>query len=151
AKIYFNTEWSDGLPKEKQKADRLLIHGNVSGTTTIHINNLSKGEITRSKDSIPLNTRGLSLVQVSGKAEENSFKLANGYTTIGGLPYKYTLNAYGPTSNRGKANAEQSRLGEVSQESKENAPVTNTNHLVLGGVVVEIEQDIKGEPTSNRG
>ncbi|UJM33498.1 autotransporter outer membrane beta-barrel domain-containing protein [Bartonella henselae] len=151
AKIYFNTEWSDGLPKEKQKADRLLIHGNVSGTTTIHINNLSKNEETKEASAVPLNTRGVSFVQVFGKAEENSFKLANGYTTMGGLPYKYMLNAYGPTSNRGKANAEQSRLGEVSQESKENAPVTNTNHLVLGGVVVEIEQDIKGEPTSNRG
>ncbi|MDN0003361.1 autotransporter outer membrane beta-barrel domain-containing protein, partial [Bartonella henselae] len=107
AKIYFNTEWSDGLEKEQQKTDRLFVHGNVSGTTTLYFKNLSKNEETKEESAVPLNTRGLSLVQVSGKAEENSFKLANGYTTIGGLPYKYTLNAYGPTSNRGKANAEQ--------------------------------------------
>ncbi|WP_208433335.1 autotransporter outer membrane beta-barrel domain-containing protein, partial [Bartonella taylorii] len=103
AKIYFNTEWSDGVPTEQQKSDRLLIHGNVSGTTTIYINNLSKNESKKAKKSVPFNRRGLSLVQVSGKAEETSFKLANGYTTIDGLPYKYVLNAYGPTSSNGKA------------------------------------------------
>ncbi|WP_208433367.1 autotransporter outer membrane beta-barrel domain-containing protein, partial [Bartonella koehlerae] len=150
AKIYFNTEWSDGLQKEKQKTDRLLIHGNVSGTTTIYINNLSKDENAKEEYVVPLNMRGISLIQVSGKADENSFKLANGYTTIKGLPYKYTLNAYGPTSSHGKADSAQSHLEDISQESKENTPRTNTNHLVLGGMVVEIEQDIKGETTSNR-
>ncbi|KEC58940.1 autotransporter outer membrane beta-barrel domain-containing protein [Bartonella henselae] len=112
AKIYFNTEWSDGLEKEQQKTDRLFVHGNVSGTTTLYFKNLSKNEETKEESAVPLNTRGVSLVQVFGKAEENSFKLANGYTTMGGLPYKYMLNAYGPTSNRGKANAEQSLGGE---------------------------------------
>ncbi|CDO47353.1 inducible autotransporter C [Bartonella henselae] len=112
AKIYFNTEWSDGLEKEQQKTDRLFVHGNVSGTTTLYFKNLSKNEETKEESAVPLNTRGVSLVQVFGKAEENSFKLANGYTTMGGLPYKYTLNAYGPTSSRGKANAEQSLGGE---------------------------------------
>ncbi|KEC54403.1 hypothetical protein O9A_01405, partial [Bartonella koehlerae C-29] len=97
AKIYFNTEYIDGLPKEQQTTDRLLIHGDVSGTTTVHFRNLLKGKKTKEKNTGPVNTRGLSLVQVSGKADENSFKLANGYTTIKGLPYKYTLNAYGPT------------------------------------------------------
>ncbi|MDM9998849.1 autotransporter outer membrane beta-barrel domain-containing protein, partial [Bartonella henselae] len=112
AKIYFNTEWNNEVPKEQQKTDRLLIHGDVSGITTIHFRNLLKGKKTKEKNTGPVNTRGLSLVQVSGKAEENSFKLANGYTTIKGLPYKYTLNAYGPTSSRGKASIEQSFVGE---------------------------------------
>ncbi|WP_409360975.1 autotransporter outer membrane beta-barrel domain-containing protein [Bartonella heixiaziensis] len=112
AKIYFNTEWSDGLAKEQQKTDRVLVHGDISGTTTIHFNNLSKDEKSEAADSIPSNTRGLSLVQVFGKAEENSFKLAKGYITMDGLPYKYTLSAYGPTSSRGKANAQQSLLRE---------------------------------------
>ncbi|WP_375672563.1 autotransporter outer membrane beta-barrel domain-containing protein, partial [Bartonella sp. AA16SXTY] len=112
AKIYFNTEWSDGLEKEQQKTDRLFVHGNVSGTTTLYFKNLSKNEETKEESAVPLNARGVSLVQVFGKAEESSFKLANGYTTMGGLPYKYMLNAYGPTSNRGKANAEQSLGGE---------------------------------------
>ncbi|WP_236095512.1 autotransporter outer membrane beta-barrel domain-containing protein [Bartonella henselae] len=110
--MYFNTEWNNEVPKEQQKTDRLLIHGDVSGITTIHFRNLLKGKKTKEKNTGPVNTRGLSLVQVSGKAEENSFKLANGYTTIKGLPYKYTLNAYGPTSSRGKASIEQSFVGE---------------------------------------
>ncbi|WP_375707292.1 autotransporter outer membrane beta-barrel domain-containing protein [Bartonella sp. AA1HLJMS] len=117
ARIYFNTEWSNGLIKEQQKTDRVLVHGNVSGTTTIYFNNLSKRAEPFDDDevSIPLNARGLSLVQVSGKAEEAAFMLANGYTTMDGLPYKYVLNGYGPTSNRGRADKQQSLL----QESEE--------------------------------
>ncbi|WP_317993682.1 autotransporter outer membrane beta-barrel domain-containing protein [Bartonella gliris] len=112
AKIYFNTEWSNGLAKEQQRTDRFLVHGNVSGTTTIHLKSLLKDEQSKEGNTIPLNTRGLSLVQVSGKADENSFKLANGYTTLGELPYKYILNAYGPTSSHGKANVAQSLVEE---------------------------------------
>ncbi|WP_375666351.1 autotransporter outer membrane beta-barrel domain-containing protein [Bartonella sp. TT121SHDZB] len=122
ARIYFNTEWSDGLAKEQQKTDLLLVRGDVSGTTKIYFNNLSKhaeSSNEESESSIPLNVRGLSLIQVSGQANEDSFKLAHGYTTMGGLPYKYTLNGYGPTSSRGKADSAQSHLSETSQESKE--------------------------------
>ncbi|EJF82355.1 outer membrane autotransporter barrel domain-containing protein [Bartonella elizabethae Re6043vi] len=123
ARIYFNTQWSNGLPKEQQKTDRVLVRGNVSGTTTVYFNNLSKQaesfDNEKAKDSIPLNGRGISLIQVSGQANEDSFKLAHGYTTIGGLPYKYTLNGYGPTSSHGKADRTQSHLSETLQESKE--------------------------------
>ncbi|EJF85928.1 outer membrane autotransporter barrel domain-containing protein, partial [Bartonella vinsonii subsp. arupensis OK-94-513] len=112
AEIHLNSKWSDGEETADQKTDRLLVHGNVSGTTTIHFNSLLNSRNTQTEGSIPLNTRGLSLVQVSGKAEESSFKLANGYTTMGGMPYKYTLNAYGPTASRGKANSAQNLLGE---------------------------------------
>ncbi|UTO28046.1 autotransporter family protein [Bartonella harrusi] len=113
AKIYFNTKWSDGEPKEQQKTDRLFVYGNVSGTTKIHFTSLSKDEdIEAAEHSIPMNMRGLSLIQVAGKVDESAFKLANGYVTMGGLPYKYTLNAYGPTSNRGKANITESFLQE---------------------------------------
>ncbi|WP_332065676.1 autotransporter outer membrane beta-barrel domain-containing protein [Bartonella sp. CB189] len=114
AKIYTNLKWSDGAAKTEQKADRLLVYGDVSGTTTIYLNDISKNEDIKTKDTVPLNARGISLVQVSGTASENAFKLANGYTTINGYPYKYVLNAYGPTSKqgKGKANAEQNVLGE---------------------------------------
>ncbi|WP_455476356.1 autotransporter outer membrane beta-barrel domain-containing protein [Bartonella sp. B17] len=112
ARIYFNLKWSDGAPKEEQETNRFLVHGNVSGSTTIYLNNPLKDEDVKISDAVPLNTRGLSLIQVSGKASENSFKLANGYTTMGGLPYQYKLNAYGTTSSRGKANVAQSLLGE---------------------------------------
>ncbi|CAK01989.1 autotransporter outer membrane beta-barrel domain-containing protein [Bartonella tribocorum] len=130
ARIYFNTEWSDGLKKEQQKTDRVLVHGDVSGITTIYFNNLSKrvssNEESKEKKSIPLNVRGLSLIQVSGQANEDSFKLSHGYTTLGGLPYKYILNGYGPTSSRGKADRAQSHLSGISQESQQK-DVQNTN------------------------
>ncbi len=123
ARIYFNTEWSNGLTKEQQKTDRVLVRGDVSGTTAIYFNNLSKHAEPFGNeemgDSISLNMRGLSLIQVSGQANENSFKLAHGYTTMGGSPYKYILNGFGPTSSRGKADSAQSHLSGTSQESKE--------------------------------
>ncbi|WP_455479133.1 autotransporter outer membrane beta-barrel domain-containing protein [Bartonella sp. B23] len=116
ARIYFNTKWSNGLAKEQQKTDRLLVYGNVSGTTTVYFNSLSNNEQNNERveaeDSVPSNMRGVSLIQVSGKAEENSFKLANDYITMDKLPYKYTLNAYGPTSSRGEASEQQSVLRE---------------------------------------
>ncbi|QEE09671.1 autotransporter outer membrane beta-barrel domain-containing protein [Bartonella kosoyi] len=149
ARIYFNTEWSDGLEKGQQKTDRLLVHGDVSGTTTINFNGLSKGEPSEADASIPANMRGLSLIQVSGKADKNSFKLANGYVTMGALPYKYVLNAYGPTSSLGKAERAQSHLGEVSQQSKEKDSKTDTTPVVLGGMVLGIENNIKSESTSS--
>ncbi|WP_375629640.1 autotransporter outer membrane beta-barrel domain-containing protein [Bartonella sp. TT67HLJMS] len=149
ARIYFNTEWSDGLKREQQKTDRLLVHGDVSGTTTISFNNLSKGESSKEEASIPANMRGLSLIQVSGKTDENAFKLANGYVTMGGLPYKYVLNAYGPTSHLGEAESTQSHLGEVTQQSQEKSSKTDTTPVVLGGVVLKVENNIKGESTAN--
>ncbi|WP_273723540.1 autotransporter outer membrane beta-barrel domain-containing protein [Bartonella sp. AU18XJBT] len=135
AKIYFNIEWSDGLAKEQQKADRLLIHGDVSGSTTVHIKNLAKGEILKAEDSVSSNMRGLSLIQVSGNANEDSFKLAHGYTTMGGLPYKYILKAYGPTSNHGKADSTQSHLSGISQESGENTLKDYTIYTISGKMI----------------
>ncbi|WP_375649756.1 autotransporter outer membrane beta-barrel domain-containing protein [Bartonella sp. OT172YNZD] len=110
AKIYFNTEWSDSARIGDQKTDRLLIHGDALGTTTVYFRNHLEKENIQADDSDPLNTRGISLIQVSGKANKNSFKLENGYTSIKGLPYKYTLTAYGPEANYGKANANQKLL-----------------------------------------
>ncbi|EJF76674.1 outer membrane autotransporter barrel domain-containing protein [Bartonella sp. DB5-6] len=151
AKIYFNTEWSDGLTKEQQKTDRLLVHGNVSGTTTIYFNSLSKNEKTNAADSVALNMRGISLIQVSGKTDETAFKLAHGYITMDGLPYKYTLNAYGPTSSRGKANGQQSYLGEISQESEENALKDYTSYVIKGNIIEGISKNDKGESAPNHG
>ncbi|ENN89899.1 autotransporter outer membrane beta-barrel domain-containing protein [Bartonella bovis] len=104
-KLYLNAEWSDDKRADQQTTDRLLIFGNVTGTTTVYVD--VYGDPADVVTSVSLNKRGLSLIQVSGKAEENSFKLANGYTTLGGSPYKYVLNAYGPTSRSGLASRRQ--------------------------------------------
>ncbi|WP_375609243.1 MULTISPECIES: autotransporter outer membrane beta-barrel domain-containing protein [unclassified Bartonella] len=146
ARIYFNTKWSNGLTKEQQRTDRVLIRGDVSGTTKIYFNNLSKHAESSNEeadDSIALNVRGLSLIQVSGQANEDSFKLAHGYTTMGGLPYKYILNGYGPTSSLGKADSAQSHLSGRAQESKEK-DAQDTNASAIGkenNVQVLLEED----------
>ncbi|WP_208438622.1 autotransporter outer membrane beta-barrel domain-containing protein [Bartonella grahamii] len=115
AKIYFNIAWSDGVASADQKTDRLLIHGDVSGNTTVYIKSDSgdKNSVVNAAD--PSNIGGLSLIQVSGKAQEDSFKLANGYTTRGRLPYKYTLTAYGPDSSHGQADIAQNMFDEKNE------------------------------------
>ncbi|WP_375636413.1 autotransporter outer membrane beta-barrel domain-containing protein [Bartonella sp. MR90HLJMH] len=115
AKIYFNIAWSDGVASADQKTDRLLIHGDVSSNTTVYIKSDSgdKNSVVNAAD--PSNIGGLSLIQVSGKAQEDSFKLANGYTTRGHLPYKYTLTAYGPDSSHGQADIAQNLFDEKNE------------------------------------
>ncbi len=115
AKIYFNTKWTDGTPIAEQKTDHLLIHGDVNGSTTVYIQRNSGDKESVVNASDPSNIGGISLIQVSGKADENSFKLAHGYTTIGGLPYKYTLTSYGPESSYGQANIDQNLFDEKNE------------------------------------
>ncbi|WP_208432168.1 autotransporter outer membrane beta-barrel domain-containing protein [Bartonella doshiae] len=116
AKIYFNIEWSDGATQIAQKTDRVIIHGDVTGTTTVYFTGQLGDESVEEDTSLLVNTRGVSLIQVSGNAKEDSFKLINNYTTMKGLPYKYTLTAYGPTSSHGKANIEQSLFEEKNED-----------------------------------
>ncbi|WP_404977317.1 autotransporter outer membrane beta-barrel domain-containing protein [Bartonella sp. CM100XJJH] len=115
AKIYFNIAWSDGVASADQKTDRLLIHGNVLGSTTVYIKSDTGDESSVINASDPSNIGGLSLIQVSGKAQEDSFKLVNGYTTRGRLPYKYTLTAYGPESSHGQADVAQNLFDEKNE------------------------------------
>ncbi|WP_375667435.1 autotransporter outer membrane beta-barrel domain-containing protein, partial [Bartonella sp. AC130YNZD] len=115
AKIYFNAEWSDGAAIEDQKTDRLLINGDVSGNTSVYVTGRLEENNVEANTSAAANIRGLSLIQVSGKAEENSFKLVNGYTTRGGLPDMYTLRAYGPDSSQGQADIAQNLFDEKNE------------------------------------
>ncbi|WP_375627449.1 autotransporter outer membrane beta-barrel domain-containing protein [Bartonella sp. PS17NMGDW] len=115
AKIYFNIAWSDGAAINDQKTDRLLIHGDVSGSTTVYIKSDTGDESSVVNAADPSNIGGLSLIQVSGKAQEGSFKLVNGYTTRDRLPYKYTLTAYGPESSHGQADIAQSLFDEKNE------------------------------------
>ncbi|WP_375612557.1 autotransporter outer membrane beta-barrel domain-containing protein [Bartonella sp. AA9NXGY] len=116
AEIHFNAIWSDGVAIDAQKTDRLLIHGDVAGTTTVYVKSVSEDNESVENASPPSNIGGLSLIQVSGEAKEDSFKLKNGYTTIGGTPYKYTLTSYGPVSSYGKANANQNLFDEKDKD-----------------------------------
>jgi len=98
ASITFNSLLNTGGASANQFTDRLLINGNVLGTTLINIKEVagSPGGLT-SPGGNNLNNEGISLIQVSGSAAETSFALAGGHVAMGGLPYIYTLHVYGPS------------------------------------------------------
>ncbi|WP_455476366.1 autotransporter outer membrane beta-barrel domain-containing protein [Bartonella sp. B17] len=104
ARLYLNTYLNEGGDLVNQNTDRLLIHGDVSGQTTVYVQGVlghSKGAVTGQGSS-----KGISLIQVSGKAEEDSFQLGGGYVSLGDSPYQYRLVAYGPNSTLGPANTD---------------------------------------------
>jgi len=80
--------------------DRLLINGDVTGTTLIDVKEVagSPGGLTGTTAS-----DGISIVQASGVATQNAFALPGGYVTMGGQPYRYALVAFGPNSSNGAA------------------------------------------------
>jgi len=106
--ITLNTWLNAGGALADQQTDRLLINGDVSGTTLITVKEVpgSPGGLT-SPTGANLASEGISLVQASGSAVQNAFALAGGYVAMGSLPYRYELYAYGPGASRGDADASQ--------------------------------------------
>ena len=80
----------DGFP-----ADRLLISGNATGTTTVNV--INQGGT--GADTGTLSTDGASIVQVGGSSTADAFWLAGGYVAVG--PYRYELNAFAPGASAG--------------------------------------------------
>ncbi|QEE12027.1 autotransporter outer membrane beta-barrel domain-containing protein [Bartonella krasnovii] len=104
ADIYLNTYLRrDGLLNNK-KTDRLLIHGDVSGKTTVYVQFIAEDQREIATGE---NAHSVSLIQVSGKAAEDSFQLNRAYIALEGLPYQYYLNGYGPASSLGQAQTSQ--------------------------------------------
>ncbi len=105
AHVYLNTYLNKGGKLQEQKTDRLLIHGDVSGKTILHIRSVagSPGGAT----GLEGNNKGISVVQVHGSAQEDSFQLAGGYVTLENSPYQYRLHAYGVSSRLGKTSSAQ--------------------------------------------
>ncbi len=102
ANIYFNTGLND--------SDKLVIEADVEGITTVHINYVEpQTEVNDTENSekvylksitrggVTFSPEGVTIVEVKGHANEDSFQLAHGYTVIGDLPYKYVLNATSST------------------------------------------------------
>ncbi|WP_317994039.1 autotransporter family protein [Bartonella gliris] len=104
ARLYLNTYLNADGSLNNQKTDRLLIHGDVSGKTTVYVQFVAgkQGEVVEND-----NAQSISLIQVSGKASEDSFQLSNDYIALEGLPYQYYLHAYGPSSSFGNAQTAQ--------------------------------------------
>ncbi|WP_455477596.1 autotransporter outer membrane beta-barrel domain-containing protein [Bartonella sp. B41] len=102
AHLHFNTYVNSDGSFDDQKTDRLLIHGDVFGKSTVHVqimmgNQKESGDKKKSQD--------VSIIQVLGKAQEDSFLLSGGYIALEGFPYQYYLRAYGPNSSFGNAHA----------------------------------------------
>ncbi|WP_375653183.1 autotransporter outer membrane beta-barrel domain-containing protein [Bartonella sp. MR110HLJHH] len=113
ASISLNTYLNSGGALDHQKTDRVLIHGDVSGKTKLQVHGVSgsPGGYTGRGG----NDEGISVIQVSGQAEQDSFQLEGGYVALDKLPYQYKLYSYGPRSHLGKANMDQ-RLVEGNGE-----------------------------------
>ncbi|WP_375641038.1 autotransporter outer membrane beta-barrel domain-containing protein [Bartonella sp. AA168HLJHH] len=90
--IYFNARLVPNTSDSDQMSDRLLIHGDVAGKTIVRVKDTSEGTQQDDKQS-----HSISIIQVFGQAEADSFRLDGDYITREGLPYKYVLRAYGPT------------------------------------------------------
>ncbi|KEG19782.1 hypothetical protein H704_01021 [Bartonella bacilliformis Peru38] len=116
ARLLINAELDDSKKIGNLKSDQVIVGGNVIGNTTIHVQDMTNSELVKlpkithrpsilaaSEGIIPLNERGVSVVQVFGTAKEDSFKLSDPYITLGGSPYKYVLKAYGPGSQHGES------------------------------------------------
>ncbi|WP_375636443.1 autotransporter outer membrane beta-barrel domain-containing protein [Bartonella sp. MR90HLJMH] len=107
AQIKLSAFLSDEGLFDPQKTDRILISGDVSGTTFIHVRNFPKAA---NKEVYDGRDQSISLIQVAGTAQAGSFQLANGYdsyTTVKGFPYQYRIRGYGPNSPFGKADIKQ--------------------------------------------
>ncbi|WP_375674580.1 autotransporter outer membrane beta-barrel domain-containing protein [Bartonella sp. AP9QHHD] len=113
ASISLNTYLNSGGALNHQKTDRVLIHGDVSGKTKLQVHGVagSPGGYTGKGG----NAEGISIIQVSGQAKQDSFQLEGGYVALNELPYQYKLYSYGPESEFGKASMDQ-RLVEGNGE-----------------------------------
>ncbi|WP_375643382.1 MULTISPECIES: autotransporter outer membrane beta-barrel domain-containing protein [unclassified Bartonella] len=115
ARLYVNVNFvSNNSDNVKLVSDKLLIHGDVSGTTKVYVNDTSvittlndklengakvQRQGVQNQDQREKNRKkpaSLQIIQVYGEAEEDSFKLANEYVTLQGSPYQYVLRASGP-------------------------------------------------------
>ena len=88
--LHLRTRLDEGGPLVRQATDRLLVSGNASGQTTLHVVN-EGGEGGQAEAGAG---GGISLVQVAGKATDQSFRLAGDYVAVG--PWRYRLHAFGP-------------------------------------------------------
>ncbi|ATO57083.1 autotransporter outer membrane beta-barrel domain-containing protein [Bartonella sp. 1-1C] len=112
AELYLNSY----LDQSNSDTDRLLIDGDVSGVTVVSVS-ATAGDLGDKTGTG--NTQGVSLIQVSGTAQENSFKLKGDYITADNLPYQYVLSAYGPSSELGQADLGQKLVGQNGEKGKQ--------------------------------
>ncbi|WP_375684150.1 autotransporter outer membrane beta-barrel domain-containing protein [Bartonella sp. CB15SXKL] len=97
--IYFGAFVPADASEDSQLSDRLLIHGDVSGQTKVHVLPIRQnGDDQQDQSAQGYKPQSISIIQVYGEARKDSFTLNDAYVTISGSPYQYILRAYGPTT-----------------------------------------------------
>lgn len=103
--LALDTVLDDGGRLINQHTDRLLITGNVTGSTTVYVNPtsvLGKGDGTdQNGDKQIQSNEGISIIQVAGTSTADAFVLKNGYVAAGAFAYE--LYSFAP----GESNANQ--------------------------------------------
>ncbi len=108
AELLLNTHLNAGGALADQTTDRLIVNGNVTGSTLVRVNPISTSvPAETSPGGTNLASEGISLIQVGGTASADSFKLAGDYVTLAGQPYEYRMYAYGPGAANGAADPNQ--------------------------------------------
>lgn len=91
------TTLNAGGALSNQSTDRLLVQGDASGTTTLHLtpSATSTGALTDlDRNGYVGPAEGISLVQVGGASTGDAFQVAGGYVAFG--PWQYGLYAFAP-------------------------------------------------------
>jgi len=104
ARIELNTWLNAGGTLADQQTDRLIVNGDISGTTVLVVNPIAGSP---GADTGGTASDGISLAQASGNAAANAFVLNGTYVTVGGQPWRYSLHAWGPGSANGLADGSQ--------------------------------------------
>ena len=136
--VKMRTDLSNIATAGNPNTDRLLISGSASGQTTLSVSVSGSGAIVApASTGQPTSTQGISLVQVGGSANANSFKLAGDYVAVPGSPFQYRLFSYGP-SGEGLPDYTQSALpaGQAQQwdyrlEAAYDDPTPTSGRLAL--------------------
>jgi len=107
ARISLNTFLNDGGALANQHTDRLVILGDASGSTWLHVNPVAGSPGAETGDTA---SDGISLAQVYGQATGQTFKLAGEYVAVG--PYQYRLQSFDPDeSDPGQRDPQASSTG----------------------------------------
>ncbi|WP_455478061.1 autotransporter outer membrane beta-barrel domain-containing protein [Bartonella sp. B10] len=110
AVIYLNARLNPNDTSDAQATDRLIIHGNVSGKTVVDVQ-ASAGNTGKDNSSYK-KAHNVSIIQVYGTAEQDSFKLRGDYVALAGVPYKYVLRSYSPDATVAEEHAKQKFMKE---------------------------------------
>jgi outer membrane autotransporter protein len=95
--VALNTHLNTGGALSNQSTDRLLIAGDVSGTTRVALTVDGAGANTNlALNNQSISSEGISLIQVAGKSTAGAFTLASDYVAAKDSPYQYRLFAFGP-------------------------------------------------------